>query len=208
MCRLPPRPEPAAPRLCRTVANLAAFRAAGMRAADALVLEPAAFMPGIVARLRADRPDRAIYAWIDDADDPALADIAGQGPDGVLLRDARSGRDVAALGARLAVCEAEAGLPDGGIAVLATIRHPLGLLDALSFVGASPRLAGLGLDGAALAACIGAGSALAQGRDLIRIAAAAAGVTLFEVIEGGRGRGLTTLPQDGVGLLVLRASTD
>lgn len=174
----PPRPEPAAPRRAVLVADAAAAQAALTGGAQALVLG-GPLPPGLVAGLRAGRTDLAIYAALGAPDDPALDALVAQAPDGVLLRDARSGRDVAALGGRLAVCEAEGDRPDGSLSILAAIRHPLGLLDAAGFVGASPRLRGLGLDAPALAALLGEGEALAQARGTIRIAAAAAGVAAF-----------------------------
>ncbi|MEH3118144.1 MAG: aldolase [Methylorubrum populi] len=208
MSPLPPCP---APRLAVVVADpaacLAATPHATPHATDTLVLEPAVILAGPVPRLRAARPDLTIYATLDGADDPALDGIVAQAPDGLLLRDARSGRDVADLGGRLAVREAEAGLPDGGIAILAAIHHPLGVLDAQNFVGASPRLGGLGLDRNALAASLGEGDALVQARGMIRIAAAAAGVTMFEVLDSKASARPAASRQEGLGLLVLREST-
>lgn len=180
----PSDPVPAAFRRAVLVAAGASPEAALTDAVDALVLG-AVPRPGLVADLRARRPDLAIYAALDGPDDPRLDGFMAQPPDGVLLRGARSGRDAAALGGRLAVCEAVAGLPDGATAILAAIGHPLGVLDGRSFAGASPRLAGLGLDGAVLAAFLGEGSALAQARGLIRLAAAAAGVPAFAMLTAG-----------------------
>lgn len=197
MSASPPYPEPAAPRRVATVADLGTAEAARAAGADALAVE-AADAPGLVASLRARWPDPAIHAALDGPEDPGLDAAMAERPDGVLLRDARSGRDVAALGARLAVFEAEAGLPDGSIAILAVIHHPLGVLDARSFVGASPRLSALGLDGAALATCLGEGTVLAQARGMIRIAAAAAGVMPLEVLETKTNRVLTPSPQDAI----------
>lgn len=141
--------------------------------ADALVVE-GPFPSDLRARIGALTLIRALA----DADTalPAMA------PDAILLDRACSGRDVAALGARLAVHEAEHGWPDGGLRILAQVGDPIGVLEARSFVGASPRLSGLGLDAAALADALGAqsdGATLAQSRAVIRLAAAAAGVTAF-----------------------------
>ena len=161
---------------------------------------------GLIAELRARRPDLAIYTALDGVDDPRLNDCMLQRPDGVLLRDARSGRDVAALGSRLAVCEAIAGLPDGVAAILAAIGHPHGVLEGRSFAGASPRLAGLGHDGPALAAALGEGSALAQARSLVRLAAAAAGVTAFALLTAGEAsspEGLAAAREAGFGSVVI-----
>ncbi|MFD6320088.1 aldolase [Methylorubrum thiocyanatum] len=161
---------------------------------------------GLVAELRARRPDLAVYAALDGVDDPRLDGIVLQRPDGVLLRDAHSGRDVAALGSRLAVGEAIAGLPDGATAILAAIGHPHGVLEGRGFAGASPRLAGLGVDGPALAGALGEGSALAQARGLVRLAAAAAGVTAFALLtadEASLSEGLAAVREDGFGSVVI-----
>ncbi|MDV2985618.1 UNVERIFIED_CONTAM: aldolase [Methylobacteriaceae bacterium AG10] len=198
--------EPAAPRRAVTVASPAAADAALAAGADALVFE--AVPPrGLVADLRARRPGLTIYAAIDGPDDPSLDGLMDWRPDGVLLRDARSGRDVAALGARLAVCEARAGLPDGATAILAAIGHPLGVLEARGFAGASPRLAGLGLDGTALAASLGGTSLLTQARGFVRLAAAAAGVAAFEGLTSAELRSperLAAARQDGFEWVVAR----
>ncbi|MFF8802283.1 MULTISPECIES: aldolase [unclassified Methylobacterium] len=203
MSAAPSRPEPAAPRRALLVADAEAARAALAGGARALVLG-GAFPPHLVARLRADRTDLAIYAALDGLDDPALDALVALEPDAVLLRDARSGRDVAALGARLAVCEAEGDRPDGSLSILAAIRHPLGLLGAAGFVGASPRLRGLGLDAPALAALLGEGEALAQARGMIRIAAAAAGVPAFAwLAPERRPHDAATAQWDGFGFVVV-----
>ena len=153
--------------------------------------------PGLRARIGAVR----LVLALDGPDAPLPAAM----PDAVLLT-ARTGRDVAALGARLAVHEAERGWPDGQVRILAEIREPLGVLEARSFVGASPRLDGLGLDEAALTVALAAeaGEAIRQARAFVRLAAAAAGVTAFatlspDEIAGGR--------RDGYGLLITRDPT-
>jgi len=202
-----PRLEPDALRRAVTIVDAASADAALAAGADALVFE-AALPPRLVAALRARRPGLTLYAALDGPDASGLDALMAQRPDGVLLRDARSNRDVAALGGRLAVCEALAGLPDGATVILAAITHPLGVLDARSFAGASPRLAGLGLDGTTLAAGLREAAALAQARSLIRLAAAAAGVTAFEMLtadEDDSPERLAVVRQDGFEWVVLRA---
>ena len=201
-----PHPEPDAAWRVGTVADPAAAEAALAAGADALVFE-AALPQGFIADLRARRPGLTIYAALDGPDDPRLDGLMAERPDGVLLRDARSGRDVAALGGRLAVCEALAGFPDGATVILAAIGHPLGVLDARSFAGASPRLAGLGLDETAPAASLREASALPQIRGLIRLAAEAAGVACFEMptVDEERSPEGLAAPPDGFGWIVVRA---
>lgn len=192
------------PRLAVALpADDAAALAAGLaRAAEsgavALVLAGAP-PPDIRARIG----DRSLVLSLDGAGAP-LPPVA---PDAVLLRDARSGRDVVALGARLAVHEAERGWPDGGLPIVAEIGHPLGLLEVRTFVGASPRLAGLGLDAAALAAALRAepeGEPLAQARALVRLAAGAAGVAAFARLGGdGIASALAAARREGIGWLIL-----
>ncbi|MRI54451.1 aldolase [Methylobacterium sp. DB1607] len=196
---------PAAPRRARTVGASAGGEPPAAAGAETLLFETAPVGP--LADLRARRPGQAIYAVLDGVDDPRLDNLMSERPDGVLLREARSGRDVAALGGRLAVCEALAGLPDGATVIFAEIGHPLGVLDARSFIGASRRLAGLGLDGSAPTAGLPDADALAQARGLIRLAAAAAGVSVFERLTAGADRppeGLAAAAQDGFGWVVLR----
>ncbi|KQQ31247.1 aldolase [Methylobacterium sp. Leaf123] len=201
-------PEPDAPRRAITITDAASAYVALAAGADALVFE-AALPPGLMADLRARRPDLTLYAAHDGADDSGLDALIVQRPDGVLLRNARTGRDVAALGGRLAVCEAQAGLPDGVTVILAAIGHPLGVLDARSFAGASPRLAGLGLDGTAIPAGLRAPAALAQARSLVRLAASAAGVAAFDMLTAGEDcspERLAAARQDGFEWVVVAAS--
>ncbi len=94
-------------------------------------------------------------AEIDAPDlDARLAATATLKPDAIVL-PARHGRDIAHLGSRLAVHEAEHGLPDGGIGIVAIVSCAAGMLAAASFAGASPRLRGLGWDAGALARQLG-----------------------------------------------------
>ncbi|ACS40096.1 MULTISPECIES: aldolase [Methylorubrum] len=204
-----PRSEPDALRRAVVIVDAASADAALAAGADALVFE-AALPSELVADLRARRPDLTLYAALDGPDDSGLDALMAQRPDGVLLRDARSGRDVAALGGRLAVCEAQVGLPDGATAILAMIGHPLGVLDARSFAGASPRLTGLGLglDGMALAVVLRETGALAQSRSLVRLAAAAAGVAAFDMVTEGEDcspERLAAVQQNGFEWVVVRA---
>lgn len=188
------------PAACASRSCTLAFRGTAGDAArlagrvDVVVIE-GPLPPGLRARIG---PTRLILT-LDRPDAP----LPAERPDAVLLA-ARAGRDVAALGGRLAVHEAERGWPDGAVRILAEIADPLGVLEARSFVGASPRLDGLGLDAAALAARLGAeaaGETVGHARALVRLAAAAAGVTAFAHVgpDGG-----AAARRDGFGLLIAR----
>jgi len=83
--------------------------------------------------------------------------IMPAGPDGIVLPKCRSGADVQHLGARLAVREAECGLPDGACAILPLVTETAGSLFGLaSYAGSSQRLAGLAWGVHDLAAALGA----------------------------------------------------
>jgi citrate lyase subunit beta / citryl-CoA lyase len=105
-------------------------------------------------------------------------------PDGIFLKGAQNGADVQHLGAKLAVFEARAGLPDGALGVIAsTAGAPSAIFDLASFAGCSPRLRALAFDREALAARLGVarGSApLDLARSLFVLAAAAANVPALD----------------------------
>ncbi|TXN19212.1 hypothetical protein FV217_22135, partial [Methylobacterium sp. WL9] len=86
--------------------------------------------------------------------DTCLAGTVRFRPDAIVL-PVRHGREIAHLGSRLAVHEAEHGLPDGGIGIVAILSSADAVLAAASFAGASPRLCGLGWDAEALARQLG-----------------------------------------------------
>ena len=70
--------------------------------------------------------------------------IMPAGPDGIMLPKSRSGADVQHLGAKLAVREAENGLPDGACAIIPLVTETAASLFGLaSYAGASQRLLGL-----------------------------------------------------------------
>ena len=107
-------------------------------------------------------------------------------PQAIVL-PAGHGRDLAHLGALLAVAEAEQGLADGSTGIIAVIDRASGFLDAGRFAGASRRLQALSWDPLALAGEVGVGQVfngyaapLAQARAITRLAAAAAGVPAIE----------------------------
>ena len=86
-----------------------------------------------------------------------LEAILPAGPDAIMLPQARSGADVQHLGAKLAVCEAENGLPDGHCAILAIVTETAASLFGLaSYAGASQRLLGMAWSAQALTTSLGA----------------------------------------------------
>lgn len=96
----------------------------------------------------------ALSTGLIDAD---LDGVMASAPDGIVLPKAVGGKDVAHLGAKLAVHEAEHGLEDGGTRIVAIATESAQGLFALGgFAGASPRLAGLAWGAEDLSADIGA----------------------------------------------------
>jgi citrate lyase subunit beta/citryl-CoA lyase len=86
-----------------------------------------------------------------------LDGVMAAAPDGLVLPKAVGGRDVSHLGAKLAVREAEFGLPDGTTRVIPIATETAAGVFALgTFAGASHRLAGLTWGGEDLSADIGA----------------------------------------------------
>ena len=158
---------------------------------DAARRRAAAFLA--LARRAADRPRlyvrvNGLATGLTDAD---LDAVMPAGPDGILLPKTSGGLDVAHLGAKLAVREAEHGLGDGATRILAVAAGTARGLFALgSFTDASPRLEGLAWDADGLSADLGAGrnrdaaggatEPLRLARNLMLFAAAAAGVDAID----------------------------
>jgi citrate lyase subunit beta/citryl-CoA lyase len=104
--------------------------------------------PGLFVRVN------GLTTSLTDAD---LDGIMAAGPDGVVLPKTVGGRDVSHLGAKLAVREAEYGLPDGGTRVIAiATENAAGVFALGTFAGASQRLVGIAWGGEDLSADIGA----------------------------------------------------
>ncbi|MGU3539761.1 aldolase/citrate lyase family protein [Methylobacterium sp. A54F] len=176
------RPAPGeAPAPLRAVLILAAGGPAEAARADALVAPPG--LPGSLP------PGPPLYARL--APDLAGLEAAlAHGCDGILLGGVEDPRVLARIGARLAVHEAQAGLPDGCLRLLVSVETPRGVLALPALAAASPRLAGLGWDAQALAARLGLAGAealdgidpapLAAARGALVLAAAAAGVPALD----------------------------
>lgn len=89
--------------------------------------------------------------------DADLDGVMRSAPDGVVLPKAIGGTDVAHLGAKLAVREAEFGLADGATRILAiATENAAGVFALGTFAGSSHRLMGLTWGGEDLSADIGA----------------------------------------------------
>lgn len=108
--------------------------------------------------------------------DDDLAAVMKAAPAGVMLPKSNGVDDVARLGVRLRVLEAENGLPDGSTSIIPIITEtPLGVLNAASYARGDPRLAGLTWGAEDLSAEIGtAGTRDETGRytDPFRVARA------------------------------------
>jgi len=147
------------------------------------------------ARRAAERPRlfvrvNALSTGLTDAD---LDGVMGSAPDGIMLPKAVGGPDVAHLGAKLAVREAEHGLDDGGTRIVAIATETAASLFALGgFAGASRRLAGLAWGAEDLSADIGAEANRDEAglftepfrlaRNLMMFAAAAAEVDAIDTV--------------------------
>ncbi len=110
-------------------------------------------------RAEAERPRlfvrvNGLTTGLADAD---LDGVMPAAPDGIVLPKAVGGADVAHLGAKLAVREAEYGLDDGATRILAiATENAAGVFALGTFAGASHRLMGLTWGGEDLSADLGA----------------------------------------------------
>lgn len=111
------------------------------------------------ARKEASRPRlyvrvNALSTGFTDAD---LDAVMAAAPDGIMLPKTVGGTDVSHLGAKIAVREAEFGLPDGGTTIIAiATENARGVFALGSLAGASHRLAAVAWGGEDLAADVGA----------------------------------------------------
>jgi citrate lyase subunit beta / citryl-CoA lyase len=127
--------------------------------------------------------------------DRDLAELIPAAPDGILLEDARSGASIQHLSCKLAVLEAECGLSDGAIEILALAgQSPAGVFGLGSFANASARLTGLVFDEDGLRVCLARPAfpdritedgpptltPISVARSLLAIGAAAAGVAAID----------------------------
>ena len=131
---------------------------------DSVALDGKARARDMGATFLAARPENApqLYVRVNDfstglTEDDLRAVVPAR-PDGIMLPKSNGGQDVERLAAVLRVLEAEAGLPDGGIAILPIVTETAaGVLATASYAKVlSSRLAGLTWGAEDLAAVIGA----------------------------------------------------
>ncbi|HLM40605.1 MAG TPA: CoA ester lyase [Microvirga sp.] len=150
-----------------------------------------------VAEHRAEAQRPRLYVRVNglttglaDAD---LDGVMPAAPDGIVLPKTVGGADVAHLGAKLAVREAEYGLDDGATRILAiATENAAGVFALGTFAGASHRLMGLTWGGEDLSADLGAEANRDEGgaytdpyrlaRSLTLMGAAAAGVDAVDSV--------------------------
>ncbi|MBC7283057.1 CoA ester lyase [Hoeflea sp.] len=132
----------------------------------------------------------ALDTWLTEDD---LTAVVPGAPHAILLPKANSGADLQDLGVRIAVEEAEAGLPDGQIRIHALMTETAaGLLSAASFAAKSARLSAVAWGAEDLAADVGASSnkddqggytdVFRMARSLTILAAAHAGVDAIDTV--------------------------
>jgi citrate lyase subunit beta/citryl-CoA lyase len=204
-------------------ATQGAFEAALASEADALALDLSGAAIENPAALIAEARQRGkiclaqIHPLPSGRTDSDLDAVMPARPDGIILPDARGGRDVQHLGAKLAVREAENDFPDGATTILALAGDsPAALFELGSFARAGRRLIGLGRDERLLAQRLGVAAGetpepLRVARSLCLFAAAAAGAPAYDCAEPGVGEVFARIcaeaARDGfAGKLVLSAA--
>ncbi len=170
--------------------------------ADALVIDlrqaesPAWSSALPLMRLARNAEHPAIYVWLGPVGgteiDCALARLKLAPPDGILLDGTNSGSCVQHMGAKLAVLEAEAGLPDYALPIVAIANWAGPLLTLSSYKHCSPRLRALVFDGKSLRRSMGVDSPgddsrglMSVARSLLTLGAAAAAVPALDISAGG-----------------------
>lgn len=129
--------------------------------------------------------------------------LFGPGPDGVFLTSCDGAASLQRMSVKLAVREAQAGLPDGATRIGAFAGgDPASALALRSLAGASPRLAALAFDDAGLRAALGLacgdGAAVQMARAAVVLAAASAGVpALAAPLPTGENEAYAAARRDG-----------
>jgi len=131
---------------------------------DSVPVDRIAIARGMVRDYLAQHRDRTktqLWVRVNALDTPLglqdLAEVIRGGPDGIVLPKVRSGRDVAVLDDYLAALEVRDGIPAGTLRIIpVTGETPQAVLNANSYEGVSPRLAGLTWGAEDLATAVGA----------------------------------------------------
>ncbi|WP_457796056.1 aldolase/citrate lyase family protein [Methylocystis sp. S23] len=137
---------------------------------------------GVIERARASSDRPRLFVQVAPASDVAIdADLAAlvrPGLDGVFLEACEGRAHLQRVSAKLAVHEAEAGLPAGAVGVVAlAAQTPASVFALGGYKGASTRLIGLAMDATPLP---GGEGARRMARGLLLLAAAAAGAAAFD----------------------------
>ncbi|MCD6383601.1 MAG: HpcH/HpaI aldolase/citrate lyase family protein, partial [Thermoplasmata archaeon] len=116
-----------------------------------------------------------------------LEEIVSERLEGVYLPKTESAEDVKKLDEKLAALERERGLEEGRIKIFAIIETARGVMNALEIAQSSERLEGITIGGEDLTADLGGertpdGSTLFTARQLILLAARAAGVQALDTV--------------------------
>ncbi len=168
-------------RSCLILADDAPLEAALESGASVVVVESRALALQRSVAAACGRP--ALYVRLGPMGDPGvdgvLETLLEAPPDGILLEGAEGGVSVQHVGAKLAVFEARAGLPDGAVGVIALAAGtPKAIFKLGSFAGCSTRLRALAFERSALARCLALdapdAAPLGLARGLVALAAAAA----------------------------------
>lgn len=114
-----------------------------------------------------------------------LAAIIPARPDMVMLPKTGSGDDIRALDAEISRIEAESGMPDGGVKIIALVETAVGVEHAYDICNASPRMSGIFLGAEDLSADLRCsrtktGEEIFYARSRIVNAARAAGIDAFD----------------------------
>jgi citrate lyase subunit beta/citryl-CoA lyase len=143
------------------------------------------------------KADTTIYVRVNDLStgltDDDLAAVMKSAPHGIMLPKSNHADDVARLGAKLRVHEAEHGLNDGSTRILPIITEtPIGVLNAASYARGDARLVGLTWGAEDLSAELGASATRDDGgsytepfrfaRTTTLLAASAAGLAAIDTV--------------------------
>jgi citrate lyase subunit beta/citryl-CoA lyase len=190
------------PALDAALASEADALAIDLRGADEAEARTAAVEMIAAAQLAGKAVLALIHPLASGLADADLDAVMAAAPDGIILPDAIGGRDIQHLGAKLAVREAENGLPDGAARILVLAGDsPAAIFELGSLSRATRRLIGIGRDEGLLAQRLGLApregedkpEPLRIARSLCLFAAAAAQAPAIDCAEPGAGEDFARL---------------